>query len=73
MTNSKKHNLSVILCLGGWGVQVGLHLLPRLRFSQEQRLARGISGPDLTRITGFAALNAHPWLGQDGRARVSAT
>ena len=49
MTNSTTHNRSVILCLGGWGVQVGLHLLPRLRFSQEQRLARGISGPDLTR------------------------
>ncbi|MBP7963378.1 MAG: hypothetical protein KBG20_12545 [Caldilineaceae bacterium] len=70
MTNSTTHNRSVILCLGGWGLQVGLHLLPRLRFSQEQRLARGISAPDLTRITGFAALNAHPWLGQDGRARL---
>lgn len=70
MTNSTTHNRSVILCLGGWGVQVGLHLLPRLRFSQEQRLARGIPGPDLTRITGFAALNAHPWLGQDGHARL---
>lgn len=33
-----------------------LHLAPRLAAAQEQRAARGVDGPDLTRITSFAAL-----------------
>ncbi|MFZ1755166.1 MAG: hypothetical protein WAU10_15555, partial [Caldilineaceae bacterium] len=33
-----------------------LHLAPRLAAAQEQRAARGVDGPDLTRITSFASL-----------------
>ena len=33
-----------------------LHLAPRLQATQEQRIATGVDGPDLTRITRFAAL-----------------
>lgn len=33
-----------------------LHLAPRLAAAQEQRAARAVDGPDLTRITSFAAL-----------------
>ena len=33
-----------------------LHLAPRLHSAQEQRNATGVDGPDLTRITRFAAL-----------------
>ena len=33
-----------------------LHLAPRLAAAQEQRAARGVDGPDLTRITSFATL-----------------
>ena len=33
-----------------------LHLAPRLHAAQEQRNATGVDGPDLTRITRFAAL-----------------
>lgn len=33
-----------------------LHLAPRLQSAQEQRTATGVEGPDLTRITRFAAL-----------------
>ena len=33
-----------------------LHLAPRLQSAQEQRIATGVDGPDLTRITRFAAL-----------------
>ena len=33
-----------------------LHLAPRLQSAQEQRTATGVDGPDLTRITRFAAL-----------------
>ena len=47
---------AAILCLGGWGLQTMLHLAPRLHSAQEQRNATGVDGPDLTRITRFAAL-----------------
>ena len=47
---------AAILCLGGWGLQTMLHLAPRLHAAQEQRNATGVDGPDLTRITRFAAL-----------------
>ncbi len=47
---------AAILCLGGWGLQTMLHLAPRLQSAQEQRSATGVDGPDLTRITRFAAL-----------------
>ncbi|MXZ19296.1 MAG: hypothetical protein F4Y84_01540 [Caldilineaceae bacterium SB0665_bin_25] len=47
---------AAILCLGGWGLQTMLHLAPRLHSAQEQRNATGVEGPDLTRITRFAAL-----------------
>lgn len=33
-----------------------LHLAPRLAAAQEQRAARNVDGPDLTRITSFASL-----------------
>ena len=47
---------AAILCFGGWGLQTMLHLAPRLQAAQEQRIATGVDGPDLTRITRFAAL-----------------
>ena len=47
---------AAILCFGGWGLQTMLHLAPRLQAAQEQRIAIGVDGPDLTRITRFAAL-----------------
>ncbi len=47
---------AAILCFGGWGLQTMLHLAPRLQSAQEQRIATGVDGPDLTRITRFAAL-----------------
>ncbi len=37
-------------------MQTMLHLAPRLQSAQEQRNATGVDGPDLTRITRFAAL-----------------
>ncbi|MCL4834477.1 MAG: hypothetical protein KJZ86_18675 [Caldilineaceae bacterium] len=37
-------------------MQTMLHLAPRLAAAQEQRAARGVDGPDLTRITSFASL-----------------
>ncbi len=55
---------AAILCLGGWGLQVMLHLASRLRAAQEQRAACGVDGPDLTRITRLVTLlpglHAHP-------------
>lgn len=47
---------AAILCFGGWGLQTMLHLAPRLAAAQEQRAARSVDGPDLTRITSFATL-----------------
>ncbi len=55
---------AAILCLGGWGLQVMLHLAARLRAAQEQRAACGVDAPDLTRITRLVTLlpgiHAHP-------------
>ena len=57
---------AAILCFGGWGLQTMLHLAPRLRAAQEQRVAIGIDGPDLTRITRLAALMPADKLDQQG-------
>ncbi len=57
---------AAILCFGGWGLQTMLHLAPRLHAAQEQRIAVGVDGPDLTRITRFAALLPADRLDQHG-------
>ncbi len=56
---------AAILCFGGWGLQTMLHLAPRLQAAQEQRIAAGVDGPDLTRITRFAALLPSEQLNQN--------
>lgn len=43
-----------------------LHLAPRLQSAQEQRAAGGVDGPDLTRITRFAALLTEEQFGPQG-------
>ena len=48
-----------------------LHLAPRLQAAQEQRIATGIDGPDLTRITRFAALLPSDHLDQQGELDLS--
>lgn len=62
---------AAILCFGGWGLQTMLHLAPRLQAAQEQRIATGIDGPDLTRITRFAALLPSDHLDQQGELDLS--
>lgn len=49
---------AAVVGFGGWGLQVMLHLWPRLRFIQEERQALGIEHqlPDLNRLTAFATL-----------------
>ena len=63
------HSRAAILCIGGWGLQVMLHLVPRLRASQEQRAALQAQGPDLNRITSFGAILPEPLLTGDGQAQ----
>ena len=63
------HSRAAILCLGGWGLQVMLHLAPRLRAGQEQRAALQAQGPDLNRITSFSAVLPEPLLTGDGLAQ----
>ena len=48
-----------------------LHLAPRLQAAQEQRVATGVDGPDLTRITRFAALLPGDQLDQQGQLALS--
>jgi hypothetical protein len=59
---------AAILCFGGWGLQVLLHLHPRLQAAQEQRAALGAVGPNLESVTSFGALTPRPLPEQD-RAR----
>jgi hypothetical protein len=45
-----------------------LHLQPRLRAAQDRRSAVGVTGPDLTQITNFAAILPEPLLDHNGRS-----
>jgi hypothetical protein len=63
------HSRAAILCFGGWGLQVMLHLAPRLQATQEQRAALNAIGPDLNRITSFGAVLPEPLLSGDGQAQ----
>lgn len=63
------HSRAAILCFGGWGLQVLLHLAPRLLATQEERGALNALGPDLNRITSFGAVAAEPLLAGDGQAQ----
>jgi hypothetical protein len=63
------HSRAAILCVGGWGLQVLLHLAPRLQATQEQRAALNAIGPDLNRITSFGAVLPEPLLSGDGQAQ----
>ncbi len=51
-----------MLCFGGWGMEVMLHLWPRLRFVQEEREALGLEQelPDLSNLAAFAAVIPEP-------------
>lgn len=70
MITSATRSRAAVLCFGGWGMQLMLHLAPRLRTLQEQRDALEITGPDLTRITRFATLMPHPILDAKGHAKI---
>lgn len=63
------HSRAAILCLGGWGLQVLLHLVPRFQATQEQRAALQAVGPDLNEITSFGAVVPEPMLTGDGHAQ----
>jgi hypothetical protein len=63
------HSRAAILCFGGWGLQVLLHLAPRLQATQEQRAALNAVGPDLNKITSFGAVLPEPLLSGDGQAQ----
>ena len=63
------HSRAAILCFGGWGLQVLLHLAPRLQATQEQRAALNAIGPDLNKITSFGAVLPEPLLSGDGQAQ----
>jgi len=63
------HSRAAILCFGGWGLQVLLHLAPRLQATQEQRGALNAIGPDLNKITSFGAVLPEPLLSGDGQAQ----
>src|SRR6185436_8549574 len=56
MLNTFTHGRAALLCFGGWGLQVMLHLWPRLQAVQEQRTALGATGADFSRITSFTAV-----------------
>ena len=63
------HSRAAVLCFGGWGLQVMLHLAPRLQAAQEQRAALGAKGPDLNQITNFGVVHAEPYLTGDSQAQ----
>ncbi len=63
------HSRAAIVCFGGWGLQVLLHLAPRLQATQEQRAALNAVGPDLNKITSFGAVLPEPLLSGDGQAQ----
>lgn len=58
---------AVIIGIGGWGLQVVAHLLPRLRFEDQQRSQFPADMPRLSSLTGFAVLLPHP---EDGRIEL---
>ncbi len=60
-----------IICFGGWGLQVMLHLWPRLRFIQDERNYLGLPLPNLDRLATFACLMPFPYLKEqdDGKRR----
>lgn len=62
---------AAVLCFGGWGLQTMLHLAPRLQTAQDQRAATGVDGPDLTRITRFAALLPDDHLDRKGQLALN--
>jgi hypothetical protein len=63
------HSRAAILCFGGWGLQVMLHLAARIHAAQELRAALHAGGPDLSRATSFGAALAEPLLSADGFAQ----
>lgn len=69
MILSYAHSRAAILCFGGWGLQVMLHLLPRLQAAQEQRAALSSNPADLSRLTSFGAVLAEPLIDQNQRAQ----
>lgn len=71
MLTNITHGRAAILAFGGWGMQVMLHLWPRLQAIQEQRTALGAAGVDFSRITSFAAIMADPLLDEHGQAQFS--
>lgn len=63
------HSRAAILCLGGWGLQAMLHLVPRFQATQEQRAALQAVGPDLNQITSFGAVIPEPMLTGDSQTQ----
>lgn len=70
MITSATRSRAAVLCFGGWGLQLMLHLSPRLRAAQEQRDARSVGGADLTRITSFATLLPDAVLDAEGDPNI---
>jgi len=66
---SYAHSRAAILCFGGWGLQVMLHLLPRLQAAQEQRAALSSNPADLSRLTSFGSVMAEPLIDPHQRAQ----
>lgn len=69
MIISYAHSRAAILCFGGWGLQVMLHLWPRLQAAQEQRAALSANPADLSRLTSFGAVLAEPLIDSQQRAQ----
>lgn len=69
MIVSYAHSRAAILCFGGWGLQVMLHLLPRLQAAQEQRAALSSNPADLSRLTSFGVVMAEPLIDIHQRAQ----
>lgn len=69
MIISYAHSRAAILCFGGWGLQVMMHLWPRLQAAQEQRAALSSNPADLSRLTSFGAVLAEPLIDSQQRAQ----
>lgn len=69
MLTNLTHGRAAILCFGGWGMQVMLHLWPRLQAVQEQRTALGATGVDFSRITSFISIMPDPLVDDQGQAQ----
>lgn len=69
MIISYAHSRAAILCFGGWGLQVMMHLWPRLQAAQEQRAALSSNPTDLSRLTSFGAVLADPLIDSQQRAQ----